>query len=233
MALFFFISLSLESKQGMSIMDFYKILPERFFQLKKMTLFNKSGFSNNEWFFRNKGMPDAPAIVDLENGYIEVTIGGSGFMQQQIALFRSRNGDSVIGIMESLSHIFLRKSRIIFLRWNGRNFLEVTNFIVPKHRHIFFSDTPNNIDTRIEELIKPEILFSYSLPRYGTSVECKISFESIQNLLSPRKNQERNPYRRALTEGEKKELYRLHKKIRIYEMNLCWDYEKGVFIIKQ
>jgi hypothetical protein len=170
------------------VLEVYEILPEELFFIDEYMGNVKYGLSYNNGKYSSVSLAEYSfdVIVDIKNGYIEISDEGTGggSIYQQIVLFRSENREPLIGITIGGFNSFYFETRLNFYRYINKRWQMVTTEVLPD---IKLERFVNNEFYRLnkEKFHDNASLFEYiyELPQFGTQVKIRINFMKIKSLL--------------------------------------------------
>lgn len=218
--LIFLPSLNPLSSAGMSVVDYYRICPAKYFGGSKPTL----EFKDGQWT-TNVGMGMAP--VDIKNGYIECSAIGDGEDIMQFVLYIKSDTTPVIAI-NRYYHPGVgpgETSYVKFYEYRNKEFTDITRDLLPDIDFRLFITKGFN-PAQLEKIksfkIRDCIGYRYVLPQQGTTIITGILLGGLHDYLQ--KNS------KALIPGEKDLCEKFREKINYTQgIELKWDAKKDTF----
>ncbi len=221
-------------KSDLNILDYYNAIPQRLLSKKKFKIVTKKDeHGKRTWGIRDPAYGNAffPMVVDFKNGFIELEFSGAGYSRQQIVLFIAKSGKRYIGLSYYRHNgIFAEVSRLNFYRVDDNSWQEAPHLISLKlfHRKFLNNNAHLSKVESVKSIINPCPLFSFTLPRFGYTLEVEILASHLKLLVKHKSILRKiNP---KITNKDFKVLRDFIKMIRNEKVMFRWDKNKGIFV---
>jgi hypothetical protein len=176
-------------------------------------------------------------VVDIDHGFIQFDEeSGDAYETSQIALFRDKNRDALIAYYDELrvgAYFGYKYADLSFYRLDqtNRQIVNVTEEVLPQITlsdfgisDIEYKNLKNIKQELFSSAIENTILFSYKLPRYGTSVQAILVVNKSQL----------DHYRQYITDHSDLEILdHYYNQISKETIELKWDKAKSRFVREQ
>jgi hypothetical protein len=224
-----------ESEGKKNVVDYYQLLLSCNNLLKDYPL----RVNGKKWKTESIAGYDIPVLVDIENGFIQIEDSGTGgsFTTTQVAIFRAHNGEAIIAFYQLIQEAVpfgYQGTGPKFYRWDEstNSMVNVTDQVFPEITvgdfgidETTFVNLNRIQDPAFKMLFKPDTLFFYRLPRYGTNIVVHLvaNKKEIENYLSFDVGQK--------SYKDKEILSSYAKDINMEVIKLKWDKKKSRFVL--
>lgn len=200
-----------------TILNYYNSIPENLLNNNRYEL----QLINNKWIVGYGTPLEFEAIVDIKNGYINITDNGTGggTAIQEMALYRTASGRDIIGVNLTNFDGVGYECIIKFYRTDGQ-WLDVTGDVLPKIDLFLFMDGSYKVHERQVNWFKDftkGIVLLYQLPRTGTTMNVEVNMDRF--IMENRKNDN----------NLKSGAYEIIKSIKYRGIKLIWDKKNNKF----
>ena len=173
---------------SLNVLEIYDLLPEKLFHIDEYLGEVKYDVTYNNGQYSSVSLAgyNFDAVVDIKNGYIEISDEGTGggSIYQQIVLFRAATREPLIGITTGGFNSFYFETRLRFYSFMGNIWQDVTHDVLPQIETYQFVNN-EFYELNRKKFIENSSFFDYifKLPHYGTQIDIKINFLKIKTLL--------------------------------------------------
>jgi len=188
-----------------NVLDYYRLLPDSLTEGYKLT------YENGQWTSYSDADYDLYPVVDIKHGYIEIDDEGTGGGELiiQVALYRKKDGKSLIAVSKKIFDGVSQKGKIYFLELYSNKWVIVNDKVLP---HISVEKFFNN-EYSIPPSYKQKTSIVYDLPRYGTTITLNLNVEAV---LSD-------------CDDNDQQCIEFEENISTYCLKLYWDKDSGKF----
>jgi len=158
-----------------SIVDYYKSIPVMLLDDYRYPL----ELENGAWVSRSDAGYEIKPVVDIENYYLKITDKGTGggSVEQELALYRTNEGNDIIGVnvtrFDGLGSVCVLK----FYRPGEKQWNDITDVVLPKADLSLFLNEEFKIDVAKIGRLLEGIAFLYQLPRVGTAIDMRVDLD--------------------------------------------------------
>lgn len=233
--MFLLLSCSAQQKghsfQDKNILEVYESLP--------VSLFNNDGFEfkyelterDGKWVTNSSADYEMPVVVDIQNGFIEIsdegTGGGSNLVQ--VVMFRKSDQNPCIGICLGGFNGMFSENNARFYEYINNRWTDVTGKVFPVFEFKSFMNT-QYVESNLRENNDIYSVLDYwvRLPRFGLIVESEVNWEKIQAVLRENVNPENGE---TFDERQQELLRGMINNIMYEKIKIRWDKQNDRFMI--